>query len=253
MVAAAQVSEKDTVVEIGPGRGALTRHLAGVAGCLVLVEIDQELVDVLAERFAGSPQVRIIHGDARELDIGAIPEIAGRDYKALGNLPYYAASPIIRRLLESAHPPLEIVVMVQREVAREMAAKPGKMSLLSVATQLYATPGIVCHVPPRAFNPPPKVHSSVIRLLRRDGLAVDLDSTERFFTLVRAGFAAPRKTIANSLAVGLRETAGAFAPALEDAGVDPGRRPATLSLEQWGYLYRAWRVHGPERSGDQER
>ena len=149
IVGAAQLEGgRDTVIEIGPGRGALTGLLAEAAGRLVLVEFDDALAADLSEKFADQPHVSVVTADARTLSRRDVPEMAEGPYKVVGNLPYYAASPIVRNLLENLCPPTEAVVMVQREVAREMTAKPGDMGLLSVATQLYAEARIVCHAPP---------------------------------------------------------------------------------------------------------
>ena len=240
VVAAAELGPGDTVVEVGPGRGALTRHLAGRVGRLILVEVDAGLAALLRDRYDGDGSVEVMEADARRLDPAQIAGLAPREYKAVGNLPYYAATPIIRAFLESACPPRLMVAMVQREVAREIAAAPGGMGLLSIAVQLYALPRKVCDVPPRAFAPPPKVHSSVVRLDVLDRPPIDLDSTEGFFTMVRAGFSAPRKQLRNSLANGLRALATEVEGLLGEAGIDGTRRPATLSIPEWGRLYRAW-------------
>ena len=240
VVAAAELARGDTVIEIGPGRGALTRHLAGRVARLVLVEMDAGLAAQLRGRYADDGSVEVMEADARRLDLARVAGLSGGPYKVVGNLPYYAATPIIRGFLESAHPPRMIVAMVQREVAQEMMAKPGKMGLLSVAVQVYARATKVCDVPPRAFAPPPKVHSTVVRLDVLDSPAVDPDGRQGFFVVARAGFSAPRKQLRNSLANGLRVSAGEAAALLSSAGIDGTRRPATLSLAEWGALYRAW-------------
>ncbi len=229
-----------TVVEIGPGRGALTGLLADAAERLILVEFDDSLAADLIEKYVGQANVRVVNADGRTLSPRDVPEMAEGPYKVVGNLPYYAASPIVRNLLENEAPPTEAVVMVQREVAREMTAKPGDMGLLSVATQLYAEARIVCHAPPRAFSPPPKVHSSVVRLTLRGEPFIGGTSTDKFFTLARAGFAAPRKTLPNSLAVGFQGKAAAYAPLVESVGLELSQRPATLSMDDWAALYEAW-------------
>ena len=240
VVAAAELARGDTVVEVGPGRGALTHRIAGKVARLILIEVDSGLAAQLRERYAGDRSVEVMEADARHLDPAQLPGPSDGPYKVIGNLPYYAATPIIRRFLESAPPPRLMVAMVQREVAREMTARPGKMGLLSVAVQLYARVERVCDVPPRAFAPAPKVHSTVVRLDVLDRPALELDSTEGFFVVVRAGFSAPRKQLRNSLANGLRVPAGEVGTLLSDVGIDGTRRAATLSLAEWGVLYRAW-------------
>ncbi len=236
---AADITSNDLVLEIGPGRGVLTRRLAQRAGSVVAVELDDTLADSLKSEFEDSPNVSIVQADAREVDInGLVP--ADVPYRLVANLPFYAASPIIRRFLEADHKPKLMVVMVQREVARSMCAEPGTMSILSVATQLYGSPRVVMSVPPRAFRPSPKVTSAVVRIDVHDNPCLALDSEERFFDLVRAGFSAPRKQVHNCLQQGLGISREQAEGLLEAARVDPRRRPQTLSLNEWGGLYEAY-------------
>lgn len=242
---AAELSPTDVAVEIGPGQGLLTRELAARVGRVVAVELDDVLAGRLTVDFQGQPHVSVVHADAREVDIEALVE-PGTPYKLVANLPYYAASPIIRRFLRAAHKPTLMVVMVQREVAREMAAQPDKMGFLSVTTQLYAKPRIVCTVPPGAFRPRPKVASAVLRLDVLPGLALDVDSEERFIEVVRAGFSAPRKQLHNCLRKGLDQSSEVVDEVLSEAGIEPSRRAETLSLSEWGALYHAFKRLEPE-------
>ncbi len=239
IIEAAQLSRDDMVVEIGPGRGFLTRSLANRVDRVVAVEMDGALADRLADEFHDRPNVEVIAADAREVAIDSL--VADVSYKVVANLPYYAANPIIRRFLEAAHKPGLMVVMVQREVAQEMSARPGKMGLLSVATQLYGKPHIVCYVPPKAFRPAPKVTSAVVRIDVYDRPAVPIDSEEAFFRLVKAGFSAPRKQVHNCLRRGLDISPEATDSMLEQAGIDRTRRAQTLSMAEWDRLYGAFR------------
>ena len=241
IVSAADLSPGDTVVEVGPGRGFLTRALAKRAGSVVAVELDAALAASLEEK--AWPGVRVVCADAREIPIESLVD-EHTPYKLVANLPYYAASPIVRRFLESRHKPELMVVMVQREVAQTMTAKQGKMGLLSVATQVYSRPKVVCRVPPRAFRPAPKVWSSVVRIDVYDAPTVPFDSAQGFFEVVRAGFSAPRKQVRNSLANGLDIPAGQSESVLVEAGIDPSRRAQTLTVEDWGQVYDAWRTGG---------
>lgn len=245
IIAAADIVPDDNVLEIGPGRGILTRPLADRAASLTAVELDDDLAAALTAEFAERSHVSIVHADARQVDIASLLTDGAR-YKLVANLPYYAAQPIIRRFLEAERQPTMMVVMVQREVARNMTAAPGDMSLLSVATQLYGKPRIVGSVPPRAFRPAPKVTSAIVRIDVYSRLALDLDSADAFFTLVRAGFSAPRKQIHNCLQNGLTITRVDAEAVLQSANIDPKRRPQTLSLDEWGDLYAAWRLRYPE-------
>ena len=203
IIAAAELTPEDAVLEIGPGRGTLTRPLAENAASLTAIELDDNLAAALTTEFASEPHVRVIHADAREVDISTIAPPQTLLTRSSQTLPYYAAQPIVRRFLEAEHKPTLMVIMLQREVARTMTAAPGDMSLLSVATQLYGKPRIVTSVPPRAFRPAPKVTSAVVRIDVFPKPALPIDSIDAFFTLVRAGFSAPRKQIHNCLQQGL--------------------------------------------------
>ena len=245
ILAVAEVGPDDAVLEIGPGRGALTTRLASVARRLVAIELDDGLAAKLRDRFASDASVEIIHGDARELSLEPLFGIDER-YKLIANLPYYAASRIVRKFLTTSPRPTSLVVMVQREVAKNMAAAPGRMGLLSVMVQLYGVPRIAFSVPPRAFRPVPKVTSSVVRIDVLDAPALTLDSEELFFRLVIAGFSAPRKQVHNSLGNGLGIPGESARAVLESVGIEARRRPGTLSVQEWGQLYSAWRASVPE-------
>ncbi|MSQ09301.1 MAG: ribosomal RNA small subunit methyltransferase A [Dehalococcoidia bacterium] len=250
IVRAAHISTDDMVVEVGPGRGALTNIMVQQRPrFLLLVEFDPELADGLKRRYAGHDWVRVVEGDARTVDPAHLPGIEDVPYKLVGNLPYYAASPIVRNFLESSRPPTVMVVMVQKEVAAEMTALPGEMGLLSIGVQTFADAERLFDVPPSAFRPPPKVVSAVVRLTALAQPRVELGSRKSFFELVRAGFRAPRKQMRNSLMMGLEITGESASSVLVAAGVDASRRAATLSLDEWGALYGAWRV-APSRTPD---
>ena len=236
---AAELGEEDTVVEVGPGLGMLTRKLAQQAKRVITVEMDQRLAEALVRELASYENLEVVCADGREVAIEEL--VGGEPYKLVANLPYYAANPILRRFLESGRPPVRAVVMVQREVARNMVAKPGDMSLVSVGTQLYGHPKIVGYVPPSAFYPQPKVTSAIVRIDVYPQPALELDDRGAFFALVRAGFRAPRKQLRNTLGQGLGIPPKEAEVLLDGAAIDPRRRPETLSLEEWGALYREYR------------
>lgn len=239
---AAEVGPDDTVIEVGPGRGSLTSVLAERARRVVAVELDAALVGALAE--SAPPNVRVEQGDAREADPAAL--LGGcAPYKMLGNLPYYAALPILRAFLESACPPSRAAILVQKEVAEQLCAEPGAMSLASLAVQLYAQARIVRIVRPGSFNPPPKVTSAVAAIAARSALPDGIDDAARFFTLARAGFSAPRKQLRNALSGGLGIPPADAEALLGAAGVEASRRAQTLAVEEWASLYRAWRGGAP--------
>ena len=248
ILAAASLSSADTVVEVGAGMGVLTEALASRAGKVIAVEIDKELCAHLRRRLTARPNVEAVCADILSLPPGELLTTAraSAPYVVVANLPYYIASAVLRHFLESAQPPVRMIVMVQAEVAQSIAAPPGRMSLLSVGVQFYAQARVLFYVPPRAFRPPPKVRSAVIRLDVRPEPAVAVDDRGAFFHLVQAGFAAPRKQLRNALALGLSVEPASAQTILETANIDPKRRAQTLSLDEWGGLYHAWR--GSSRS-----
>ena len=240
------------MVEVGPGRGTLTMELATRAKRVVAVEIDERLAAKLTNEFRQRSNVEIVSADALEIRIDSLVP-AETPYKVVANLPYYAASPIVRRFLEADHKPELMVVMVQREVARSMAAVPGNMSVLSVMVQLYGEPRIVSYVPPKAFRPAPKVVSAILRInvYPEPALGLDsLDSREKFLRLVKVGFSSRRKQIHNCFRQGLAVSDDALKATLLEAGVDPTRRAQTLSMADWGSLYEAFRRKFLSRSLD---
>ena len=233
------MSPHDTVLEVGPGLGAVTVRLVQSAKYVVAIEIDPRLAASLPGRLGNPPNLKVINADARDVELTNVLE-ENASYKLVANLPYYAANPILRRFLETdRHRPSLMVVMVQREVARSMVAEDGRMSLLAVGIQLYGIPSIICDVPPEAFYPPPKVTSTVVRVEPRRRMAIEVENTEGFFNVVRAGFFAPRKQIRNSLGLGLSMSTEQAGHLLESAKLDPKLRPENLSLEEWGRLYEA--------------
>ena len=244
IIAAADLRSTDTVVEIGPGRGALTAELVNRSGRVLLIEYDTGLADRLEEKYAAEPSVRVLNADARAFGSDLDPWLVEGPYKVVGNLPYYAANPIVRNFLESTRKPTSMVVMVQREVARDMTAQPGDMSLLSVAVQVYAKAEHVIDVPPECFNPPPRVHSSVLKLTPTPEPTVQFESAEDFFGLVRKGFRSPRKQLHNSLSDGLFITVQDARSLVELTGFETSRRPATLSIADWQVLYDTWVEQG---------
>ena len=222
----------DVVIEVGPGRGALTQILAERAGRVIAIELDDDLAESLR---VSMPGIDVRHADARH--VSPVDLLGGcAPYKMLGNLPYYAALPIVRGFLESDCRPTHVAILVQLEVARQLCAKPGDMSLSSLGVQLFGEPRIVRRVPPGAFNPPPKVMSAVVAIDVFDELAGGVTDVRTFFKIARAGFSAPRKQLRNSLANGLNISAINAAAMLVAAEVDPMRRAESLSVVEWAQL-----------------
>lgn len=244
IVSAADVNEKQVVVEIGPGIGALTQALAEKAGLVIAVEIDRELIKVLKDMFAHKANVHIVYGDAVKADFDRIVcdklNVSNSPpYKVVANLPYYITTPIIMRLLEEGFNFSSLVLMVQKEVAMRMQAKPGTKDYgaLSIGVQYYCRPSLVSTVPPTVFYPRPEVESAVIRLDKRDEPAVKVTSEKVFFSLVKGAFGQRRKTLLNSLSnSGFPLDKEEWRKILQDTDIEPQRRGETLSLEEFARL-----------------
>lgn len=235
IVAAAELSEADTVLEVGPGIGTLTQGLAESKARVVAVELDTRLLPVLATTLNGYDNVRVVYGDILKVNI--MEEVGAPSFKVCANLPYYITTPIIFALLEKRLPMERLVAMVQKEVAERMAAQPGGKAYgaLSVAIQYYTEPEIAFIVPPTSFIPAPAVESAVIVCKRRVKPPVEVCDEGLFFRVVKAAFSLRRKMLSNSLKnMGIKSEQ--VSKWLELAGVDGKRRAETLSLEDFAKL-----------------
>ena len=232
IVRALRVPAGGVTVEVGAGTGQLTAALLEAGHAVTALEVEERLIPHLTHRFRGVPGFRVVVADARDVDYAAIVPL-GTPFAVVGNLPYFAANPIIRHILEGTPKPTEAVVMVQREVARELAAKSGQASLLTVSVQVYAAAELLFDVPPTAFDPPPSVYSSVVRLTLHTQPRVPSADLDAFFSLVSKTFRNPRKQIHNALSRQSGLTAEQASDALGAAGVDSMRRAETLSIDEW--------------------
>jgi 16S rRNA (adenine1518-N6/adenine1519-N6)-dimethyltransferase len=239
----------ETVVEIGPGRGALTGRLLDLAGRVVAVEFDRDLISVLEGRFAGRENFKLVHDDALAADFCELIRPA-RAARVVANLPYNISTAILQRLIEQRGCLREFVLMLQREVVERMTARAGssERGYLSVLVEATCEAEPLFDVSPASFRPVPKVWSTVVRLRPRELQAGDVRSEPLFWQLVGAGFAQKRKTILNNLRAApadLRdraEAAGGAGSILAAAGVEPKRRAEELTLEEWVRLARALEV-----------
>ena len=239
IVHAAELIPDEPVLEVGPGIGTLTQGLAQSGADVTAIELDRRLLEVLDTTLSSYDNVRIIHGDVLKLDVPSI--MNHKPFKVVANLPYYITTPIIMSLLESKLPIERLVVMVQKEVALRMVAKPGTKDYgaLSVAVQYYTEPDIVLDVPPKSFLPAPAVTSSVIRCVLRDKPPVDVIDEKLFFRVVKAGFAQRRKTFANTM-----KTTGLSKDRIEEllakVNIDGQRRGETFTLQEFADVANAW-------------
>lgn len=242
IIAAADVTKEDYVLEIGPGIGTMTQYLAESAGTVAAVEIDKNLIPILQDTLSGYDNVTIINEDILKLDIHKIVEEknGGKPVKVVANLPYYITTPIIMGLLESHVPLKSITIMVQKEVADRIQVGPGTKDYgaLSLAVQYYAKPEIVAKVPPNCFIPRPNVGSAVIRLTKHEASPVEVKDEKKMFALIRASFNQRRKTLINGLcnAAELQLSKEQVARALEEMKLPPAVRGETLTLEQFAEL-----------------
>lgn len=236
IIEAAQLLPSDVVLEVGPGAGTLTEKLATQLGSVIAIELDSNLAVKLREKLANFNNLKIIQADILKLKLEQILNGAV-SYKVIANIPYYITSPILHYFAHAATRPSLMVMMLQKEVAIDVIAAKGRMSYLAVAMQLFYRVKQVCLVSPASFYPPPKVHSSVIRFTLRSEPAIAITNLDKFLALVHACFAAPRKMLRNSLAIGLKLDTRATGDILNQAGIDPSRRAETLTWNEWGNLY----------------
>jgi len=234
MLETAEIGLADTVLEIGPGPGSLTEELVHSAKHVTAVEFDEDLARLLPTRVKAD-NLTVVQSDILRFDLTGMP--AG--YKVVANIPYYLTSKLLQVLCENPNHFSKAAILIQKEVAERVCAKPGAMSMLSVSVQFYCDATLGRKVPAALFTPPPKVDSQILALtFRPEPLFPGIDN-KAFFRIVKAGFSQRRKTLLNSLSAGLMLDREATATLLQTAGIDPGCRAQTLSLSQWHDLYKA--------------
>jgi len=250
ITSASGLTPGDIVMEIGPGLGILTRELARQAGWVIAIELDDKLASVLKQTLSSFNNIAIINENILSIDPAALLQeqktnfpssiSSPLSYKVVANLPYYITSPVLRHFLEVPVKPQIMVVMVQKEVAEAIVAKPGRMSVLSISVQFYGKPRIISYVPAQCFYPAPEVDSAILQLEPYPQPAVVVSDERSFFELVRAGFSASRKQIGNSLTQGLRLPKAQALSLLEKASIAPQRRAETLTLDEWARLWQVF-------------
>lgn len=241
---AADLSGGETVLEIGPGLGALTQRLGERARRVVAVEYDPRLLRPLQDLLAESPQVELLHGDILELEWERLG-LEG-EFCVVANIPYSITSALLRRLLEAPTPAQRLVLTVQREVAERVVAAPGEMSLLALSVQLFGTARIAALLPAEAFYPQPEVASAVLRIEVHATPRIAESRAKPLFQLARAGFGQRRKKLRNALAAGLGVRPAQAEGWLLAAGIAPDRRAQTLTVEDWLRLTEVFRPAEPE-------
>ena len=245
IIAGAGVTKDDCVLEIGPGIGTLTQYLAEAARKVIAVEIDRNLIPILADTLSEYDNVTVINEDILKVDIQALVDEHnnGRPIKVVANLPYYITTPIIMGLFESYVPIDNLTVMVQKEVAKRMEVGPGTKDYgaLSLAVQYYAKPYIVANVPCNCFMPRPNVDSAVIRLTRHDAPPIEVVDERKMFAMIRAAFNQRRKTLVNAVsnAPELGISKETLLSALEEVGLSATIRGEALTLDQFASLTNA--------------
>lgn len=235
------VEEGDYVMEIGPGIGTLTRELGKRAKKVITIEIDRKLIPILEDTLSDMENIKVVNQDILKVDLFELlkEEFERKPFKVVANLPYYITTPIIMKFLEEGHPMELMVIMIQKEVAHRMAAKPGgkEYGALSVAVQYYCEVDIVANAPKGAFMPPPNVDSTVIRLKRRTSIPWELKDRDLFFKTVKAGFSKRRKTLLNALSSSdLNISKEGVKEILEIVEIQESRRAETLDMSEFAKL-----------------
>ena len=243
IIEAAELSKNDIVLEVGPGIGNLTVELAKSVKKVIAVEKDQDLVRILKELLDcwKVRNVRIVEGDIRKIENCKLK--IENCYKVVANLPYYLTSPLIRKFLEASNAPKEMILMVQKEVAQRICAKPPKMSILAVSVQFYAKPEIISFVSKKSFWPQPKVDSAIIKIKPLINADKRLINADLFLKTVKTGFSQPRKQLANNLSNGLKMDKGKVKNWLLKNNIQPTQRAETLTIEDWLKLLKSYKIH----------
>ncbi len=246
IAAAAEITPQDGVLEIGPGMGALTRHLALRAARVVAVELDRRLLPILEQVVAAYDNVQVVQGDILQQDPAAL--MGENPYLVVANIPYYITSAVFRHLLHAGRQPERIVLTIQREVAERICAQAGKMSLLALSVQVYGAPKVVARIPAGAFYPAPRVDSAVVRVDLYPQPRIPRPLLDDFFRVAKAAFSQKRKTLLNALSGGMRWGKAETRERLLRAEISPQARAQELDWEAWERLLQT--LSGEPGAGD---
>ncbi|HEY4506607.1 MAG TPA: 16S rRNA (adenine(1518)-N(6)/adenine(1519)-N(6))-dimethyltransferase RsmA [Candidatus Paceibacterota bacterium] len=238
IISAVEPASEDNIIEIGPGLGTLTQYLAKSGAKIIAVEKDRDLIGHLTSKLIKSKNVTIIEGDILKFKVEDL-NLEPTKYKVVGNIPYYITSHLLRRILEKWPKPKSITLLVQKEVAKRIVAKPPNMSMLGVSVQYYSSPKIISYVSKSNFLPQPKVDSAIIKLEPRVNNQESRINSEKFFKTARAGFAEKRKQLINNLSAGLKLSKKSVEEKLNLIDIDPKRRAETLTIEEWSIITKA--------------
>ena len=231
IVQAATINKDINVLEIGPGIGSLTRHIALQAKQVYTVELDERLLPALEEVLAPFDNIHIMINDILKVNLSTM--LGSEPFVIIANIPYYITSAVLRHCLEANTKPKQMILTIQKEVARRICQTPGNLSLLALSVQVYGTPKILFDIPAGAFFPVPNVDSTVLSIELFDQPLIPQADLEIFFKWIKAGFSQKRKKLRNSLASGLHISPQDVERILTKAGIDPQRRAETLSIQEW--------------------
>lgn len=235
VIRTAEVSQEDVILEVGPGLGEMTLALAKKADQVIAVEIDSKLAELLRKKMSGLPNVKIILGDILKIDFNSLSREVGSPLKVVANLPYQISTPLLFRFIESKKIFSSFTLTLQREVAERIGASPGgkEYGPLSIFMQIFLDVSIRFFIKPSAFFPPPKVESAVVQMVWKEEPVIELKSEEWFKKVVKASFGYRRKTLINSLKHSNLALSESVELKMDKIGIDPRRRPGTLTLQEF--------------------
>ncbi|MFA5722205.1 MAG: 16S rRNA (adenine(1518)-N(6)/adenine(1519)-N(6))-dimethyltransferase RsmA [Candidatus Paceibacterota bacterium] len=234
IIQAGEIKPKDQILEIGPGKGILTQALIETEADIVAIEKDRELIGFLKNKFKNHLNLKIVYGDIRDFFKKDEDRKLKRNYKVIGNIPYYLTSHLIQLLLESENQPQDIILMIQKEVAQRIVEQPPKMNLLAASIQFYAKSGIICYVSKNSFSPKPKIDSAVIKITPiKTKENTNKILVKKFFTMIKAGFKQPRKLLINNLSNNLKIEKENIKKAYQSLNISLDSRAQDLSINKW--------------------